>query len=78
MGSRRYPEKLATNYQPMLHKIPEGRIRETFVSAYKFQELLLVLSLTTAFNPLTPKDHYRCRTAPLTSKVAFYIFVQQL
>ena len=29
-------------------------------------------------NPLTPNDTYRGRTAPLTSKVAFYIFVQQI
>ena len=26
-------------------------------------------------NPLTPNDPYRGRTAPLTSKVAFYIFI---
>jgi hypothetical protein len=30
------------------------------------------------FNPLTPNDHYSGRTAPLTSKVAFYIFIQQI
>ena len=30
------------------------------------------------FNPLKPNDPYRCRTAPLTSKVAFYIFTQQI
>jgi len=29
-------------------------------------------------NPLTPNDPYRGRTAPLTSKVAFYIFIQQI
>jgi len=29
-------------------------------------------------NPLKPNDPYRGRTAPLTSKVAFYIFIQQL
>ena len=29
-------------------------------------------------NPLTPNDAYRRRTAPLTSKVAFYIFIQQI
>jgi len=27
---------------------------------------------------LTPNDPYRGRTAPLTSKVAFYIFIQQI
>jgi len=30
------------------------------------------------FNPLTPNDPYRGRTATLTSKVAFYIFIQQI
>ena len=30
------------------------------------------------FNPLTPNDPYSGRTAPLTSKVAFYIFIQQI
>jgi hypothetical protein len=29
-------------------------------------------------NPLAPNDFYRGRTAPLTSKVAFYIFIQQI
>jgi hypothetical protein len=29
-------------------------------------------------NPLTPNDPYRGRTTPLTSKVAFYIFIQQI
>ena len=29
-------------------------------------------------NPLTPNEPYRCRTAPLTSKVAFYMFIQQI
>ena len=29
-------------------------------------------------NPLTPNDAYRGRTAPLTSEVAFYIFIQQI
>ena len=29
-------------------------------------------------NPLTPNDPYRSRTAPLNSKVTFYIFIQQI
>jgi len=29
-------------------------------------------------NRLTPNDPYRGRTAPLTSKFAFYIFIQQI
>jgi len=30
------------------------------------------------FNRLTPNDPYSGRTAPITSKVAFYIFIQQI
>jgi hypothetical protein len=30
------------------------------------------------FNPFTPNVNHSCRTAPLTSKVAFYIFIQQI
>ena len=30
------------------------------------------------FNPLMPNVNYIGRTAPLTSKVAFYIFIQQM
>jgi len=29
-------------------------------------------------NPLTPNDPYSGRTAPLTSEVAFYVFIQQI
>jgi len=29
-------------------------------------------------NPLTPNDPHRGRTAPLTSKRSFYIFIQQI
>jgi hypothetical protein len=36
-----------------------------------------LLPLVTV-NPLTPNDTYKGRTAPLTSKVAFYIFIQQI
>ena len=32
----------------------------------------------TYVKPLTPNDHYSGRTAPLTSKVTFYIFIQQI
>jgi hypothetical protein len=30
------------------------------------------------FNPLKPNDAYRGRTAPLTSKITFYIFIQPI
>ena len=45
---------------------------------------LVTLSLPCSFtirshiNPLTYNDDYSWRTAPLTSKVAFYIFIQQI
>jgi len=34
--------------------------------------------LSLSINPLTPNVNYSGRTAPLTSKVAFYIFIQQI
>jgi len=34
--------------------------------------------ISLQINPLTPNDHYSGRTAPLTSNVAFYIFIQQI
>ena len=33
---------------------------------------------TTEFNLLTPNVNYSGRTAPLTSKVAFYVCIQQI
>ena len=44
----------------------------TTLSLFLAQGLLLFL------NPLTPNNPYRGRTASLTSKVAFYIFIQQI
>ena len=38
----------------------------------------LIYDRSPSFNPLTPNDPYTGRTAPLTSKVAFYIFIQQI
>jgi len=37
-----------------------------------------LLTVGRDLNPLTPKDYYSGRTAPLTSKVAFYIFIQRI
>ena len=34
--------------------------------------------INPSINPLTPNDHYRGRISPLTSKVEFYIFIQQI
>jgi len=33
---------------------------------------------TRWINPLTPNYTYSGRTAPITSKVVFYIFIQQI
>jgi len=37
-----------------------------------------VCLLKIFFNLLTPNVNYSGRTAPLTSKIAFYIFIQQI
>jgi hypothetical protein len=37
-----------------------------------------MLKPTAYIKPLRPNDPYRGRTAQLTSKVAFYIFIQQI
>jgi len=39
-----------------------------------------VLSVTrqNGFNPLMPNDYYSGHTAPLTSKVTLYVFIQQI
>jgi len=37
-----------------------------------------ILYQCTDINLLTPSVNYSGRTAPLTSKVAFYIFIQQI
>ena len=39
---------------------------------------IFTMPLISLLNPLKPNDAYRRRTAPLTSKVAFYIFIQQI
>jgi len=39
--------------------------------------LIVVMSYELGLNLLTPNVNYSGRTAPLTSKVAFYIFIQQ-
>ena len=39
---------------------------------------LFCFVLNVFVNPLTPNDPYRGRPAPLTSKVAFYIFIQPI
>jgi len=50
----------------------EGRIKVRESGERRRKQLL------DGVNPLTPNYPYRGRTAPLTSKVAFYIFIQQI
>jgi len=38
----------------------------------------MLLTFVCVLNLLTPNVNYSGRTAPLTSKVAFYIFIQQI
>jgi len=40
--------------------------------------LTMYLSIFLVINLLTPNVNYSGRTAPLTNKVAFYIFIQQI
>ena len=44
-----------------------------------FHTVFVVVNIVPeTLNLLTPNVNYSCRTAPLTSKVAFYIFIQQI
>ena len=45
---------------------------------YVRSAVILYPCVQTDLNPLTPNERYRGRTAPLTSEVAFYIFIQQI
>ena len=40
--------------------------------------IYLFSNIYTSINLLTPNVNYSGRTAPLTSKVPFYIFIQQI
>ena len=46
--------------------------------AWIFSTNLRKISKQHIYNLLTPNVNYSGRTAPLTSKVAFYIFIQQI
>ena len=49
-----------------------------FTYGISWVTILLFLELQVLFNLLTPNVNYSGRTAPLTSKVSFYIFIQQI
>ena len=54
--------------------------QQSCVRWVSFQDVTLCrwASGPNVLNPLTPNNPYSGRTAPLTSKVAFYIFIQQI
>jgi len=50
-------------------------LKNIFVSTLcLFLQISMYLYTLSSLNPLTPNVNYSGRTAPLTSKVAFYIF----
>ena len=62
-------------YRDQIKRFEQGT---TTLTQLMKQQLMIVKSTLCAFNPLTPNDHYSGRTAQLTSKVTFYIFIQQI
>ena len=73
----RYPQNTTTNsanpiFQNVLWSLVHVK-SEVKTEVHTFQK-----QTRSYFNPLTPNDHYSGRTAPLTFKVAFYIFIQQI
>ena len=61
------PVKMCINFGISLHNTPFKKFTDT-----SSQAALMFLNL------LTPNVNYSGRTAPLTRKVAFYIFIQQI
>jgi hypothetical protein len=61
-------------YLPHLYQTTRFRIPQN--NPYSF--ILLFVFMEHGINPLTPNDPYSSRTAPLTYKVVFYIFIQQI
>ena len=63
-----------------LHIVHRDKLTSTFSNPTPYcitlLEVLMVAHLV--INPLTPNDSYAGRSAPLTSKVALYIFIQQI
>ena len=60
-------------------QIKRGEKRESIKALFmKMNERKYTKWLMGFVNPLTPNDRYGGRTAPLTSKVAFHICIQQI
>jgi len=56
----------------MLPRFLQYKVLEINICPY------LIISVTAKLNLLTPNVNYSGPTAPLTSKIAFYIFIQQI
>ena len=69
-----FVEKRKKSLYPTVIRTPDRPSRSPVV----IQNTPIRLFLMVRINRLTPKDPYSGRTAPLTSKVAFYIFIQQI
>ena len=69
-----------TNCHYSLRNDPEERSSQLLRGGRLKSWILITLRRTVrlVFDSLKPNDSYRRRTAPLTSKVAFYIFIQQI
>jgi len=52
----------------------EQNINNLKMAAIRSKHVVIFFVITL----LTPNNHYSGRTAPITSKVAFYMFVQQI
>ena len=75
------PKRFAFPVQRTIYFCKEVIIQIKNLINIMFQLLLKSCNITGSVfnvNPLTPNNPYIGRTAPLTSKVAFYVFIQQI
>ena len=70
-----YNTSLLVQYK---NEVKRGLQKIYQVCSHKLRPHIIHESVSKIYNPMTPNDPYRGRTAPLTSKVEFYIFIQQI
>jgi len=72
------------NQNQIIHSIQKSKVISSLRHSDYWAKVSSALTLRNwilckdFINSLTPNDHYSGRTAPLTSKVAFCIFIQQI
>ena len=71
-------EKCALEFKNILEPNSLFRYRPGNLSGRNGHRKISKMSGKYRFNLLTPNVNYSGRTAPLTSKVAFYIFIQHI